>query len=322
MVLLNGIITNNIEGSWISVYLYYADPIDEFIKKAVASFVYEIFDFHLAERFFFIRYFENGPHIRLRMKCKSEEKGIILKNKLNNFFKDYFIKHPSILSEKKYSTDKNWSKVPNNSLKFVRYKPEIGRYGGRYGVKIAEKQFEASSRAVFTIIKEAEKWDYERAIGAALEMHIFMLVALSFTKEDVSAFLKEIYSSALNYCWDKRISHINLEDQIKKYENSFQFQKDKLLPYVRKLIKALEKNSLELKPWMHDWYKSMHDIREFLYEALKQKLLNRSTYLFRTTKDLWKIYYSYIHMTNNRLGIKSPDEPYIAYIIKRCFDSS
>ncbi|MGB5931124.1 MAG: lantibiotic dehydratase C-terminal domain-containing protein, partial [Cyclobacteriaceae bacterium] len=38
------------------------------------------------------------------------------------------------------------------------------------------------------------------------------------------------------------------------------------------------------------------------------------------TFDRWRIYDSYVHMTNNRLGIQNRDEAYLAYLIKKCLD--
>ena len=36
-------------------------------------------------------------------------------------------------------------------------------------------------------------------------------------------------------------------------------------------------------------------------------------------QQLWPVLESYVHMTNNRLGILNKDEPFIAYFIKESF---
>ena len=53
---------------WLSAYLYYHEPWETFITKAVSPFIDKMLEKHLVKRFFFIRYWEKGPHIRLRFQ--------------------------------------------------------------------------------------------------------------------------------------------------------------------------------------------------------------------------------------------------------------
>ena len=53
---------------WLAAYLYYSGNWEKFLTNSVKPFVEDILDRKLAEQYFFIRYWERGPHIRLRFK--------------------------------------------------------------------------------------------------------------------------------------------------------------------------------------------------------------------------------------------------------------
>ncbi|HHH49559.1 MAG TPA: hypothetical protein ENK52_01120, partial [Saprospiraceae bacterium] len=59
---------------WLAVHLFYNEPWEEFLAKAVKPYVDTLVQTGIAAQFFFIRYWERGPHIRLRIKG---EKNII-----------------------------------------------------------------------------------------------------------------------------------------------------------------------------------------------------------------------------------------------------
>jgi thiopeptide-type bacteriocin biosynthesis protein len=320
MVLLKNIISNNKSESWVSVYLYYNDPLDDFLKYAVTPFVKNALNQQLAEHFFFIRYWDHGPHIRLRLICNSDKKKLVLKNSIRIYFEEYFLKHPSFRDDRLYSKNVRDTLISNNSIRFIQYKPELRRYGGKIGVAIAEKQFEISSSTVISILQEVQQWNNDRALGAAIEMHLLMLLALSLSKQNMIEFFDFIYKS---YLIDSGNIDINFltKDQLHEYENIFQSQKNILIPYVHNFIEIIQNNINQVKPWMKMWYLAMQDVGNYLKDAQKRKLLHRFRYFFKSSHDLWILYYSYIHMNNNRLGIHVKEEPYLAYILKRALEN-
>ena len=65
--------------SWLSVHLFYNEPWEEFLQKAVEPYVNTAIQTGIATQYFFIRYWERGPHIRLRLKGDVEMINTILK---------------------------------------------------------------------------------------------------------------------------------------------------------------------------------------------------------------------------------------------------
>ncbi|MEM6967336.1 MAG: thiopeptide-type bacteriocin biosynthesis protein, partial [Bacteroidota bacterium] len=136
--------------TWLSVHLYYNEPWEEFLQKALEPYVNTAVQTGIAQQYFFIRYWENGPHIRLRMKGEEEMINTILKPNLEEHFTHYFESKPSRRTEPQYPP--NFSETLkwflNNSISYNEYQPEVGRFGGKLGIQIAEKQFMISSKVV------------------------------------------------------------------------------------------------------------------------------------------------------------------------------
>jgi hypothetical protein len=79
----------------------------------------------------------------------------------------------------------------------------------------------------------------------------------------------------------------------------------------------LQNNATFDTDWFNIWLSDMKKIKTKLQSAQeKNKLLLPITQVHRTNL-LWSLYESYIHMTNNRLGVTANDEALIAYIISQ-----
>ena len=319
--------------NWLSVYLYYADPWENFLTSAVNPLVLELESKGWIEQFFFIRYWEYGPHIRLRLK--SDE--LMIEQKVKPFLLEYFTRHmernPSVRKDPLWTQqlpeNQRWKR--NNTIAFVPYEPEIQRYGGSSGILIAEKQFEASSRAVLSILSETESWSYSQALGRAIQLHLGLASAFRMDTAETHAFFKYIYAN-----WRPRADAVltNKEKEIrdstaiteKAFAESFQKQKVFLVPMVMRVWDALQKKIEFENPWFHQWMADMNSIYHLLCDArMKKNLLEHNRETISTGKPfnhyLQKHFYifdSYVHMTNNRLGISNHDEGYLGYLIKEC----
>jgi len=319
--------------NWLSVYLYYAEPWENFLTSALNPFVLELESRGWIEQFFFIRYWEYGPHIRLRLKSDS----FILEEKVKPFLSEYFTgymeHHPSLRKDplwtQQLNEDQRWKE--NNTIAFVPYEPEVQRYGGSLGILIAEKQFDASSRAVLSILSESESWGYSQALGRAIQLHLGMANALRMDRSETHAFFNYIYAN-----WRPRANAVFTKGQkeigdntaitTKAFAESFQKQKAFLVPMVMHIWDALQQKSEFENPWFHRWMTDMNAIYHLLCEArMDKKLIEHDRENISTNKPfthyLQKHFYifdSYVHMTNNRLGISNHDEGYLGYLIKEC----
>jgi len=185
--------------SWLSAHLFYNEPWEKFLTQAVTPFVAQILTNGLAEQFFFIRYWEKGPHIRLRFKGNPEVLENQVKPKLVQYFLDYFQAHPSQRTDptglSEIPAAYQW--YPNNSIQFISYEPETERYGGEAGILIAESQFQASSEAVLAVMREKNNWDYDQALGTAIQLHLGFAFAAGMDFSETVAFFAGIFRNWL-----------------------------------------------------------------------------------------------------------------------------
>lgn len=319
-------------GTWLAAYLYCVEPWETFLIEAVKPFVDKIMENQWAHQFFFIRYWERGPHIRLRFKGNAETLEKQVKPHLDDHFLKYFQEHPSERETPEYGAElppeQQW--FPNNSVQYIDYEPELERYAGPTGILIAEKQFEASARAVFAVIEESGDWDYDRALGAAIQLHLGFAFALGMDLVETGKFFNRIsttwFSRAYGYTPDTPKEQIKERQDItlKAFEENFQRQKTTLVPYHQTLWSAFTEEMEFEQEWLNQWLEHMTAIKNELITAQEHKLLVMPQWfkpepglkIPEKRQEVWRILESYIHMTNNRLGIMNRDEAYLGYLIK------
>ncbi|NEZ43385.1 lantibiotic dehydratase [Paenibacillus alvei] len=120
---------------WLYAKLYgMSEREEEFIGKYLKAFCDHAERQHLIKRFFFIRYTDPEPHIRIR-----------------------FNSNPSELIQKLIPAIHTWAEQLEiegllNQITFDTYEPEIYRYGGKEVISLAEEIFSADSKLVAELI--------------------------------------------------------------------------------------------------------------------------------------------------------------------------
>lgn len=323
------------EKSWLGAFLYYAEPWEQFLVEAVKPFVESILDAGLAEQFFFIRYWERGPHIRLRFKGDKVFLEKELKPKLNSHFLNYFGANPSPQIEldwvHKLPSEQSW--FPNNSIQYIPYEPEIERYGGPTGILIAERQFQFSSRIVLDVIEECDSWSYARALGAGIQLHLIFAHALGMDLSETTAFYSRLFENWFGWGlghvdYEKKVSGKKIkqrrQETLKAFAEQFELQKSQLIPFHRTLWNAIDNNMIFEQDWLNHWVQGMECFGETLQQEQKAghliypigAQLNPKISIPKNRQLLWSILFSCVHMTNNRLGVLNRDEAYLGYLIK------
>jgi thiopeptide-type bacteriocin biosynthesis protein len=284
--------------SWLSVYFYHI-PFDPFLRQAISPFVQDVQEQKIADQWFFIRYFDNGPHIRLRFRGEKEILETKLKPYLLGYFQKYFKEHPQL--------NPNWdpSWYAENTIRFVPYRRELSRYGGKRGILIAEEQFQASSHAVLTYLTQVQSFHYERALGIALQMHLAAIIGWGMNKDEAHNFFHHLFQT----------------QDTTLFAQNFARQKDSIIPALNNLWNAFTKGEETKEVWYNNWLADMKTIRANLTEAYQKNQIELTPQIIHSHKPnpLWYIYESYVHMTNNRLGIDNRDEPFLAYILSQTF---
>ncbi len=138
---------------WLSAYLYapavrrFAD-LDAVIRVAAGPIIDAAHENRLIERAFFIRYRDPRFHIRLRLRCRGDQT-----QRATQLVNDF------------WSTARGTCR--GHDLRWIPYEPETERYGGPGGLAIAEEFFCYSSRLAIALVADGANWDDAARFGCA-----------------------------------------------------------------------------------------------------------------------------------------------------------
>lgn len=268
------------ETSWLSCYIYYRSSPNTLLAEQIWPLVRDVLQKGWAEHYFFIRYYDrHGMHIRLRLKGQP----VVLASKVKPLLQKTFA-----------------------DVRFVSYRPELGRYGGQAGIAIAEQMFEMSSVVVLSFLREASEPSYEKSLGIALQLNIATAYALGMSKDEAVTFFV----------------HVAGTDNLPAMAGHFSQQKAALVPTVTQMWDRLNTHASFDKSWFDLYVDGATKVGVSLKRAFDNKEL-RPIDPKRTHRGhpMWAIYESYVHMNNNRLGITNEDECYLAYILGQSFET-
>jgi len=198
---------------WLSAHIFYAQSLNKVLAGFVKPFIEDILSRKLSEHYFFIRYHEKGPHIRLRIKEDGENR---IRPLLISAFNEYIQHHLSISDD----AIKKEDRLPDNSLIFIDYVPETIRYGGDEAIVIAERQFEISSKIALDLMSNGA-WDEKEAFKVAIQLHIGLLHSFGYSIEEIPIFFKQFlnaYGYFFNFTPERQRA---LDSSLIEYERHF-----------------------------------------------------------------------------------------------------
>lgn len=157
--------------SWLALHIYYAASPRPLLVDCVRPLIDRLTDEGLLSNYFFINYWLEGPHVRLRLKPsrpdaeaevrRHTEKAVndFLKTRpalyevdagfLRDFYNALFdIEFPGEDRSRFMGPDGRMNIRPNNSFSYEVYAPEYAKYGGPAGVDLAEWHFRHSTDLV------------------------------------------------------------------------------------------------------------------------------------------------------------------------------
>lgn len=281
-----------------SLYIYYSGNQNVLIEESLYPLVVQLKKKRVLHEFFFIRYFENGPHIRFRLNVIDSHYENVLHfciETINAF----------LSTDTSSNLDWNNSWRPKNTIEEVMYLPEFERYGGQHVINIAELQFMASSKAVIRYLLN-NKPSYYDCLIEAMKLHIILGAALyRYDLKTTISYFELLYSNWNTLSYNKDYYNKVCLD----YYNNRRIEINAVIKSVWTIIanKGLSPNRL-----FNKWNLDATEVLKLYSEANNKRQL---------TIALPNIVASFIHMTNNRLGIANIDENLINYFIKEGLSS-
>jgi thiopeptide-type bacteriocin biosynthesis protein len=278
---------------WISAHVYYHGDMDALIR-GVRPLVDELDE--LIDGFFFVRYWQGGPHLRLRLRPRAEVAEADVVKRVDEGVRDFLRANPScaVITEADYlkvaeplsraerGTQTIEPLQPDNSLRYVSYAPETLRYGGtRESMAAVERNFADSSRIAFDVI--AGWGTQDQRTGQALAM---MAVCAAICDADLGDYFTAARGRFPELSFDKQYAG----------------QRERLIPMVARLSDLAREGDADGGSAVERWLRSVRALRGRLdldQDYLRSVLLSCS------------------HMNNNRLGITLPEEAYLTYLLWR-----
>jgi thiopeptide-type bacteriocin biosynthesis protein len=146
--------------AWISVHAFYHGDLDRLLLDVVKP---------LTGDFFFLRYWDGGPHVRLRIRPAGGADPDDVSRLVLDRFLEFFRRHPSPdrlppdLYASLAASLASWERVtsysprpcPNNSVALVAYRREYDRYGSGPAMDAVERHFVESSRIALPVLATA-----------------------------------------------------------------------------------------------------------------------------------------------------------------------
>lgn len=224
----------------VHVFLHQKEYQDAILIEIVEPFINQ---YHKEiDCWFFIRYWDGGPHVRIRLKTNDEvwtellnyiNKWLKSKSFLQNLTKEVFYKNNTFDGVPVETEKLQWYK--NGEYLEFEYVPELERYGGRSIIRFCEEIFKISSELNLYTLNVLSKQKKNLSFPIAIK---FMDILVSTLDVDSKTFFK----MASNY-WKRFDTGVKIErQQIIKMKSL-----SKKIDFGITLVNNLEKNLYSIK---------------------------------------------------------------------------
>ena len=330
-------------GQWLGLHIYYTSNPLPLLLECVAPLVRELRERRLISGYFFIRYWLEGPHTRLRFKPSTVDDVPEICRLAEAAVDEYLKRRPAVyevdlnLSASMYKqmflteyTEEQWQERygdteempvrPNNSYVYIEYLPEYDRYGGPAGIELAEWHFEQSSDMVLRLIQTTNV--HVRSVLFGLGLQLMAVMCFTFLRDPqyTADFLLGYGSYWENSYQQPGTSRHDI------YDEAYADMAGSLGQRVTDIYAAVVEGQLDrLTGFVRDWAEHSAELRARIVALVDDEKL-----IFQAWEDadtrvpardlslvLRVLLSSYVHMTDNRIGITIHDEIYLAYVLRR-----
>jgi thiopeptide-type bacteriocin biosynthesis protein len=329
-------------GTWQAIHVYYGASRRVMLINCIKPLVDGLRADGLLDSYFFINYWLEGPHLRLRLKpVRAADTETVLRRAEAAI--DAFLRaRPSLYEAKsgfyselyntlfdlEFTSDQRARYLgpdgrmlirDNNTRSREPYEPEYGKYGGAAGIDLAEWHFQHSSEQVITIMRTMNAHLRSSVLGIAAQLMMAMTTA--FLPDPVAA---ADYLERYHGFWHRAFDTAGyVKDG--DYERAYEAAGPGLRRRFAIVREAHAAGSAERLPeFLRGW--AAHCAELYSRAAA---LASSGQLVLRSWDDTCdetvtdpaiatvRLLSPYMHMTNNRLGATLTDEAYLAYALAR-----
>lgn len=310
---------------WLSVYLFfngwiYNPDCDRVVVDVVEPFVRRCQAEGWIHQYFFIRYSEFGPHVRLRLLGHPETLARDVWPALVEHVRAHspaaeIDARPETAAISQHGDDEPL--LVTHAAR-VEYEPETDRYGGPDALLVSERAFEISSDAAFALVA---KMGAERSsrLGKGLLSMVVLIHVFAGDREHAATFT-QMYST--NYLRSVAREEDGRDALLTAFDQGFSNQAETLMEYVDAVWEAMDDGD-SLSDTLDLYAEGMRRIRDELRPLFDAGRVTVGGQAAEEWPRVWQgLAPSYLHMMNNRLGITIQEESYLGYLITRALGRS
>ncbi|MFG2616763.1 lantibiotic dehydratase C-terminal domain-containing protein [Streptomyces sp. NPDC048507] len=329
-------------GAWQAMHIFYAASPQPLLVQCVRPLIASLTEDGLLAGHFFINYWLEGPHVRLRLRPVSPEAGAEVRRRteeavsaflrarpalyevdsgfLNEFYNTLFdIEFPEGDRAAFMGADGRMNLRPNNSYSYEPYEPEFGKYGGPAGVELAEWHFAHSSDLVMDALGSMNLHLRTVLLGTSAQLMMVMAGVFLPGREELGGYLERYYAF-----WHQAFPGTGFIGSA-EYDRAYGHTAPGLARRFEGVLAALGSGGTgRLPAFLTGWAEHCRELRrraEVL--AVGGELVFRSWDGSRDERvtdpavALPLLLSPYMHMTNNRLHVTIRDEAYLAHLLGR-----
>ncbi|MER8086418.1 lantibiotic dehydratase C-terminal domain-containing protein [Streptomyces sp. NPDC094048] len=330
-------------GAWQATHIFYAANPRPMLTHCIRPLVAELEADGLLAGYFFINYWLEGPHVRLRIRPSSPDAEAEVRRRteaavdaflaerpalyevdsgfLNDFYNTLFdIEFPGA-ERGHYMDDQGRMNLrPNNSRSDERYEPEYGKYGGPAGIELAEWHFRRSSDLVIDAFRTKNLHLRTVLLGTSAQLMMVMSAAFLPDRQELADYLDSYYEF-----WHRAFPGTGFigSDEYDRNYASMAAGLAARFAAVRAAV-ADEDGAARLPGLLAGWAEHCAELRDRAVALTLDGDLTfrswdgeRDELVTDPAASLPLLLSPYMHMTNNRLHVTIRDEAYLSHVLGR-----
>jgi thiopeptide-type bacteriocin biosynthesis protein len=292
-------------GRWLSAHLHFTSPLrsrvaDAIVREVVAPYLPGGAASFGLSRAFFIRYSLNGSHIRLRLLPGAAARHPAVKADVEARWRA-FVRSASAATQ------------CDPAIRWVPYVAEERRYGGPHALPIAERQFVDSSLFAVEQLAPDVCEDQTRRMGRAMLAMLTTWYVLLGDREAVRDAARTYVRDYLTLLFPKAEARATARLE---FSRRAQRQSTGVAEFIRTGVEALEAGH-PISPSAHEYRKRLVRRQHSLIRLMEADRLSVRGEPAQSWIDAARVLgASWVHMTNNRLGVNVPEETFLAFVLE------
>ena len=310
---------NTEKSTWLSLHVFLSDSAlcVRFINEWLSAETRRLQMQGSLLGWFFIRYWEGGPHLRLRFKLSDDAVATKLQADLTQAAQAYINPSP-VTREAYYSAHafdgealdpKSLSWYDEGTVAVIDYQQEWVRYGGQAAMTVSEQLFQVSSEITLALARHPNR-TLEQHLASALGLMVASAQALSSDRQHNEHFFNRYAEFWRSYNDDAVLAERQaLAQPLAPVRARLSAVMQQLQPDVA--TKSPERVWWQALQRAQSQWRSLYE-QGVLISPLSGEVV-RDEAAFQVATQL--ILSSQIHMMNNRLGIIPAQECYLARLL-------